>query len=149
VRGRGTAPGFGVDIQAMKAGLIEIADVMVVNKADREGADRTAQELRSALSLRGHDRAQVPVLKTCATAGQGLEALGSAIAEVGTAATAVPPQQRRRRRARYLIARAAADLIAERIRQDASGELNNLVDAVLPAPWLPADAARKPTAQRE
>src|SRR5262249_61174043 len=97
VRGRGTAPGFGVDIQAMKAGLIEIADVMVVNKADREGAGRTAQELRSALSLRGHDRAQVPVLKTCATAGQGLEALGSAIAKVGAVGTAGPPQPARAR----------------------------------------------------
>ena len=144
-----TAPGLGDDIQAMKAGLIEIADVMVVNKADREGADRTAQELKSALSLRGHDRAQVPVLKTCATAGQGLQALGSAIAEVGAVATAGPPQQRRRRRARYLIARAAADLIAERIRQDASGELNTLIDAVLSGALLPADAARKLIAGHE
>ena len=144
-----TAPGLGDDIQAMKAGLIEIADVMVVNKADREGANRTAQELRSALSLRGHDRAQVPVLKTCATAGQGLDALGSAIAKVGALATAGPPQQRRRRRARYLIARAAADLIGERIRQDASGELNTLIDAVLSGALLPADAARKLIKWRE
>jgi LAO/AO transport system kinase len=144
-----TAPGLGDDIQAMKAGLIEIADVMVVNKADREGADRTAQELKSALSLRARDRAQVPVLKTWATAGQGLEALGAAIEEAGARATAAPPQQRRRRRARYLIARAAADLIAERIRQDASGEFNTLVDAVLSGALLPADAARKLSAWRE
>src|SRR6185295_18928308 len=55
-----TAPGLGHDIQAMKAGLIEIADIMVVNKADREGADRTLQQLKGALSLRAHDRPQVP-----------------------------------------------------------------------------------------
>ena len=47
-----TAPGLGDDIQAMKAGLIEIADVMVVNKADREGAERAVQQLKGALSLR-------------------------------------------------------------------------------------------------
>ncbi|HKD58727.1 MAG TPA: methylmalonyl Co-A mutase-associated GTPase MeaB, partial [Hyphomicrobiaceae bacterium] len=75
--------------------------------------------------------------------------LGSAIAEAGTVAAAGPPQQRRRRRARYLIARAAADLIAERIRQDASGEFNALIDAVLSGALLPADAARKLIAGRE
>jgi len=138
-----TAPGLGDDIQAMKAGLIEIADVLVVNKADREGADRTAQQLKSALSLRAHDRPQVPVLKTVATAGQGLEALHTAIAEIGARATARPPQERRRRRARYLIARAAADAVAQRIRQDARGDLNALADAVLSGKLLPTDAAKK------
>ena len=67
-----TAPGLGDDIQAMKAGLIEIADIMVVNKADREGADRAAQQLKGALSLRAHDRVKVPVLKTTATTGEGV-----------------------------------------------------------------------------
>ncbi len=46
-----TAPGLGDDIQAMKAGLLEIADILVVNKADREGAERTVQHLKGALSL--------------------------------------------------------------------------------------------------
>jgi LAO/AO transport system kinase len=138
-----TAPGLGDDIQAMKAGLIEIADVLVVNKADREGADRTAQQLKSALSLRPRDRPQVPVLKTVATAGQGLEALHTAIEEIGARATARPPQERRRRRARYLIARAAADAVAQRIRQDARGDLNALADAVLSGKLLPTDAAKK------
>ena len=138
-----TAPGLGDDIQAMKAGLIEIADVLVVNKADREGADRTAQQLRSALSLRAHDRPEVPVLKTTATTGQGLQALGMAIEEIGARATARPAQERRRRRARYLIARAAAAAVAERIRQDARGDLNALADAVLSGRLLPTDAAKK------
>ena len=138
-----TAPGLGDDIQAMKAGLIEIADVLVVNKADREGADRTAQQLRSALTLRAHDRPEVPVLKTTATTGQGLQALGMAIEEIGARATARPAQERRRRRARYLIARAAADAVAERIRQDARGDLNALADAVLSGRLLPTDAAKK------
>ena len=138
-----TAPGLGDDIQAMKAGLIEIADIMVVNKADREGADRTLQQLKGALALRVHDRAAVPVLKTTATTGGGVAALAEAIAEVGARALARPSQERRRRRARYLIARAAADLIAERIRREADGNLDALADAVLAGGLLPADAARK------
>ena len=138
-----TAPGLGDDIQAMKAGLIEIADIMVVNKADREGADRTAHQLKSALSLRPHDRIQVPVLKTAATTGEGIEALGLAIAEAAARATASPPQERRRRRARYLIARAAADQIAERIKNGRRDDLDTLADAVLSGHLLPADAAKK------
>src|SRR5262249_15090605 len=121
-----TAPGLGDDIQAMKAGLIEIADIMVVNKADREGADRAAQQLKGALSLRAADRVKVPVLKTTATSGEGVETLGAAIDEAGARATSGSSQERRRRRARYLIARAAADAIAERIRKDARGDLDAL-----------------------
>src|SRR5438552_1453561 len=44
-------PGLGVDVQALKAGILEIADVLAVNKADREGAERVAGELRAALAL--------------------------------------------------------------------------------------------------
>ena len=52
-----SAPGLGDDIQAMKAGLLEIADILVVNKADREGADHTMQQLLGALSIKsGHAR---------------------------------------------------------------------------------------------
>jgi LAO/AO transport system kinase len=138
-----TAPGLGDDIQAMKAGLIEIADIMVVNKADREGADRAAQQLKGALSLRAHDRVKVPVLMTTATTGKGLDALGLAIAEVGVRAMSRPAHERRRRRARYLIARAAADAIADRIKTDAQGELDTLADAVLSGRLLPQDAAKK------
>ena len=138
-----TAPGLGDDIQAMKAGLIEIADVMVVNKSDREGAERTAHQLKAALSLRAHERAQVPVVLTSAITGEGLDALGAAIEDVGAVALTRTPQERRRRRARYLIARAAAEAIAERIRKDERHELDALADAVLSGGVLPADAAQK------
>ena len=138
-----TAPGLGDDIQAMKAGLIEIADIMVVNKSDREGADRTAQQLKGALALRAHDRAGVPVLKTAASAQAGIPELAAAIEKAGRRAMTQPAHARRRRRARYLIARAAADLIAERIKADARGDLDTLADGVLSGALLPADAAKK------
>jgi LAO/AO transport system kinase len=137
-----TAPGLGDDIQAMKAGLLEIADILVVNKADREGATRTAQQLQGALSLKSGARAKVPVLKVTASTGEGIPALTDAIDAV-LAGNAAPPQVRRRRRARYLIARAAADLVAERIRRGGPDAVDALADEVLAGRLLPADAARR------
>src|SRR5262245_3112776 len=67
-----TAPGLGDDIQAMKSGLIEIADILVVNKGDREGAEVTLQHLQAALALKTGARAKVPVLKVTATTGAGI-----------------------------------------------------------------------------
>lgn len=138
-----TAPGLGDDIQAMKSGLLEIADVLVVNKADREGAERTLQHLKGALSLKADARAKVPVLKVTATTGEGVPALADAIEEVGARLTAAGAQARRRRRARYLIARAAADLVADRIRMGQGQALDDLADAVLAGALLPAQAAAK------
>jgi LAO/AO transport system kinase len=70
------APGMGDAIQAAKAGILEIADVFVVNKADRDGADHTARDLRHMLSLgerRGPDDWQPPVVKTVASKGEGVD----------------------------------------------------------------------------
>src|SRR5262249_28448100 len=124
-----TAPGLGDDIQAMKSGLLEIADILVVNKGDREGAQHTVLHLQSALSLKPDARAKVPVLKVTATTGEGIAALAAAI-ENATARKAQDPLTRRRRRARYLIARAAADLVAERVRKG-TDFVDTLADAVL------------------
>ncbi|HUS31852.1 MAG TPA: methylmalonyl Co-A mutase-associated GTPase MeaB [Kofleriaceae bacterium] len=74
-----TVPGLGDDIQAIKAGLLEVADVLVVNKADREGADRTERDLMHMLDLRTGDRKDVEIVRTIATRGT---AEGSGIAEL-------------------------------------------------------------------
>jgi LAO/AO transport system kinase len=77
-----SVPGLGDDIQALKAGLLEIADVHVVNKSDREGAQRTAAELRGALRLTAaHDDPswRVPVHMTSATSGEGVGELAKLI----------------------------------------------------------------------
>jgi LAO/AO transport system kinase len=138
-----TAPGLGDDIQAMKAGLIEIADIMVVNKADREGADRTLNQLKAALSLRAHERQSVPVLKTTATTGAGIEALAAAIDDIGSRRLGEGPRARRRRRARYLIARAAAERIARRVKESSGGDLDRLADEILSGALTPEDAASR------
>lgn len=135
------APGLGDDIQAMKAGLIEIADVLVVNKADREGAERTLQQLIGAMAIRAGN-AEVPVMKTTATTGEGVAGLAETVARLGAAAMATGTAVRRRRRARFLIARAAADLVADRVRKARDGSLDTLADNVLGGNMSATDAAR-------
>ena len=74
-------PGTGDDVQAIKAGIMEIADIFVVNKADREGADRTVHSVAANLSLQtfGRDDWRPPILKTEATAGTGVAELWETI----------------------------------------------------------------------
>ena len=72
------APGMGDSIQAAKAGILEIADVFVVNKADREGAARTVSELREMQKL-GHGEWLAPITKTVASTGDGIGDLADAI----------------------------------------------------------------------
>ena len=74
-------PGMGDDIQAIKAGLMEVADLFVVNKADRDGADRVVQEILQMLELGEHGAWVPPILKTVATRGQGLDELESKLRE--------------------------------------------------------------------
>ena len=73
-------PGMGDDIQAIKAGIMEIGDIFVVNKADRPGADRTVTEITMMMSLvEEHGDYVPPIVKTVASLGQGIEELDDAI----------------------------------------------------------------------
>lgn len=73
-------PGLGDDIQNMKAGLMEIGDIFVLNKADREGADRLEQQLLAMLSLvMPRDGWHPPVIRTIATENKGIEELAAAV----------------------------------------------------------------------
>src|ERR1700675_2028291 len=77
----GVWPGLGGDIQNMKAGLMEIGDIFVLNKADREGADRLEQQLMAMLSLvMPRDGWHPPVVRTVASESKGIEALAETIA---------------------------------------------------------------------
>jgi LAO/AO transport system kinase len=92
-------PGTGDDVQALKAGIMEIADIFVVNKADREGADRTVSAVEAVLSLQtfGASDWRPPVLRTEATTGKGVDTLVSEMARFRSEA---PDVVGRRRRAR-------------------------------------------------
>lgn len=74
------SPGMGDDIQAIKAGIFEIADVLVINKADREGVEKTEQELQAMLSISvREDNWNPPIIKTVATVGEGTDQLAQVI----------------------------------------------------------------------
>ena len=75
-------PGMGDDIQNMKAGLMEIGDIFVLNKADREGADRLEQQLNAMLSLvMPRDGWHPPIVRTVATENKGIDTLAQTIAK--------------------------------------------------------------------
>jgi LAO/AO transport system ATPase len=81
-------PGLGDEVQAIKAGILEIADLLVVNKGDLPAAARTAHDLQTAPILQHRDRWQVPVLRTVATRGEGIAALVERIEAPAAAALA-------------------------------------------------------------
>ncbi|WP_135456858.1 methylmalonyl Co-A mutase-associated GTPase MeaB [Mycobacterium sp. DL99] len=116
-------PGAGDAVQAAKAGLLEVADLVVVNKADREGADQTARDLRA--------EAAVPVLKLVAAQGEGLAELVEAIDAHHRSDTAA----RRAARARAQILSLAQTLLRNH------GELDGLAAAVADGTTDPYSAA--------
>jgi len=74
-------PGWGDSVQANKAGLLEIADVFVVNKADRDGVAETVRDLEMMLDLSGHPAWRPPIIPTVATRDEGVDELWSAVLE--------------------------------------------------------------------
>ncbi len=106
------APGGGDDIQALKAGLMEVADIFVVNKADRPGADLTIAEIEAVLALSEWppEAWRPPVVATEATSGKGVAELVAAIERFRQTA---PPRHQDRRRAR--IERRLRELLQQRL----------------------------------
>jgi LAO/AO transport system kinase len=142
------APGMGDGIQATKAGILEIADVFCVNKADREGADTTIREIENAMAMgrRGTGpQWRAPVVRTVASAGRGIDDLLAAIdahrawmAEHGRA------DEGRRRRARAEIeAIALADLRAQLRAVSGSAALDSLAAEVAGGDLDPFTAAER------
>jgi LAO/AO transport system kinase len=119
------APNMGDDVQAMKAGVLEIADVLVVNKSDLPLAQRTTKQLHDMLKLRS-DRHDVAVLETVATKDAGIDGLSGAIDSL-LATRAGDKQKIRERRMRRLIAQTAGRMIDHRMRELSGPEMEALV----------------------
>jgi len=125
-------PGTGDDVQALKAGIMEIADIFVVNKADRDGADRLAQSVTAMLALQTFQPAdwRPPILKTEATTGAGVAEVIAAVDRF-QAHSEGERAARRRERQEYRL----RDLLSHRFlqladRELAPGEFQRLVDGV-------------------
>ena len=116
-------PGTGDDIQAMKAGIIEIADILVVNKADHPGADILVSQLQALLSLAPAGSRRPPILKTTAIKAEGLDKLADAIEEHwGYLETSGELAKQRAIDARHQVLSIARSILLERIRQATSEE---------------------------
>jgi LAO/AO transport system kinase len=150
-------PGSGDDVQMLKAGILEIADVFVVNKADMDGADRTVKELREMVHMRdaspmaGHHGAgtinpdeddedeeddgwEPAIVETVAKTGEGVDEFLATLADhaewlVETGELETQERQRYAAEIRTLLREDTASLLAEEI--DARGGLDQYVDAVV------------------
>jgi len=138
-------PESGDGVQAMKAGLMEVADIFVVNKADREGADRLVRDVLDVLELRrpGDDGWRPPVLSTVAGTGKGVAEVFEAIGRHRDHARASGSFERRRRtRARDRIRGLVEEAIRERVLGAGDGAMDGLVDGVVEGRTTPREAAR-------
>jgi LAO/AO transport system kinase len=127
-------PGMGDDIQAIKAGIMEIGDIFVINKADKEGVYATEKELESLLSLASRsDGWEPPIIKTVATENHGLIELARAIDGFGEAQLGVRVSSERRRAiARWRIVELLRENLLERVlaTDSAVAMLERLADEV-------------------
>jgi LAO/AO transport system kinase len=114
-------PGQGDGVQTLKAGIMEIADLFVVNKADREGANELVADILSMLALTGDQSGEAPpVLETCALSGEGVDALVAALLERADRACASGPRGETRIREEILtlIERELARVVRRRFGDD-------------------------------
>ncbi|MBN2471181.1 MAG: methylmalonyl Co-A mutase-associated GTPase MeaB [Anaerolineae bacterium] len=140
------APGMGDDIQAIKAGILEIADILVVNKADRPDADRTIRTLRAMLELNEKTPEDTewatPIMETVATDGTGIPALVEALDRHRDhlRATGQLRQWERRRLEKELTSRLQAALLVRLLGRLAPQTLPHLLDQLVSRQLDPASA---------
>ena len=118
-------PGMGDDVQTMKAGIMEISDVLVINKADRDGVLRTEKELEALLSLAAHaDEWQPPIVKTVAIENKGIAELVAAIDRARESQKTTPAANERRQAiARWRILELLRErLLSEALHSDSTSE---------------------------
>jgi LAO/AO transport system kinase len=140
-------PGMGDDVQTMKAGIMEIGDVLVLNKADREGALRAEKELQALLTLAvREDTWQPPIVKTVATESKGIEDLAIAINQSSQFQKSRPESSNRRRAiARWRILELLRERLVERAlgKNGSADKLDRLADEVASKRRDPYSAAEE------
>jgi LAO/AO transport system kinase len=142
-----SAPGLGDDIQAIKAGILEIADIHAVSKCDRPDANRTIAELKSMLAmglqLSGKADWTIPVLATSAVSGEGLDALFQAIdAHLAHMKAGGECEARRRRMAEMRLLKSAEELLRRRFDRHRPGTVQELAGRIASLELAPEEGAR-------
>jgi LAO/AO transport system kinase len=139
-------PGWGDGIQAAKAGILEIGDVFVVNKADRVGVDDAVSDLRHMLALAESPDWEPPIVPTVAATGEGIDDLLAAVEAHRTHLGDSGMEERRRRRRRAELEAALMERLRHRATEAA--DASKLTDAVVAGdrdPWSAADEILKET----
>jgi LAO/AO transport system kinase len=120
-------PGSGDDIQIMKAGIMEIGDIFVINKSDREGADKLKAQIEYMLSLRREHAPEIPVLQTCSVRDEGVDELHEAAHSLGRGMDRNGMKTRRRkerieRELRSILGERLDDFLESKLDFDAHAE---------------------------
>ncbi len=139
-------PGMGDDVQALKAGLLEIADLFVVNKADRDGAEDVTRILRALPSYQTLDSPRAPsreILKTVATTGEGIEGLAKAIGDhyAALAGSGGLGERQRRIATAEVLELVKRELSHQLRRIESSSDSDQVISDVTERRTAPADAA--------
>jgi len=140
------SPESGDGIQAMKSGVLEIADILVINKADRGGADRLEHDLRTAFELGLRSRRDIPILLTEACRGKGVPELVASIdGFIAGRRASSAFRERRRRNLEIRIKKIAEFLIQKDLWESdgSEGRVEASVDRVLSGRQSPYAAARQ------
>jgi LAO/AO transport system kinase len=140
------APGLGDEIQAIKAGLMEIADVFVVNKADRESADKTVMDIQAILQMNNTEKAwKTPILKTIALTGEGVPQLIEKLEEHKQFLVKEKELKRNLLRAEAELTEAIKEKVASTIIDELRkrGKFEELLEKILEKKIDPASAAEK------
>jgi LAO/AO transport system kinase len=144
-------PGWGDSVQANKAGIMEIADVFVINKADRKGVDETRRDIELMLDLSdlGHDEWRPPIVATVANDNKGIaEAWGEIERHREFITTSGTLAKRREQRMRHELSELVATRLGERARQICTGDVwDRATDDVVSRrldPWAAADLMLAP-----
>lgn len=125
------APGLGDEIQAIKAGILEIADILVVNKSDLPDADRTVRDLEGMLRLRRADEQNVPVLQTVASERLGTAELLAGIEDRLASVTPAAQAARARRLAIRILTDEAESRIRRGLAEKPDGEIDAFCESIL------------------
>ena len=141
-----SVPGAGDEIQAIKAGILEIADILVVNKADYPGADTIAKQLHIFMTLNRNEGWDVPILKTVAFKDQGVAELADVIESHRTymEQSGRLEEARRHSARRQLLSVAQGQLLARvLVNAERNGTLDELIDAITRRELDPHTAAER------
>ena len=143
-----SAPGLGDEIQALKAGVLEIADIHVVSKCDRPDANRTISELKAMLTiglrLTGRMDWRIPVIGTSAVSGEGLDELLAAIDEhMARMKDSGELSKRRLRIAEMRVLKCAEDMLRDRFESDREGKVHEIAELIARLELAPEAGARR------